>query len=245
MLFSSMRYSDPTKVFNELKRGGMHVGEQYDFHEYLSLTLDTLEKCLATHKGYDGIAQDRYINKVFFGKMNQYFNDGEVVKRAVVKFGVITLEAKLQKLEPAFQAFRSYEIEGYKSDKGESKAATIRSEIVEFPAILTFFINRVEINNGRLVKNNGEFSFPSSLHLDTDSQIKGKLSHEEQEITEKIKKVEEQLRKQDHKATLDQLTNTLKFLSEQEDFEDVESESHTNFGVFGTEKSHKETKSRL
>lgn len=50
--------------------------------------------------------------------MNQYFNNGQKLTRCVVKFGVITLDAKLKKLEDAFEAFRSYEIEGYKSEKG-------------------------------------------------------------------------------------------------------------------------------
>lgn len=59
--------------------------------------------------------------------MNQYFNNGEVLTRSVVKFGVITLDPKLKKLEDAFEAFRSYEIEGYKSESGENKLATVRS----------------------------------------------------------------------------------------------------------------------
>lgn len=47
--------------------------------------------------------------------MNQYFNNGDTLKRSVVKFGVINLDAKLKTLEEAFDAFRTYEIEGYKS----------------------------------------------------------------------------------------------------------------------------------
>lgn len=34
--------------------------------------------------------------------MNQYFNDGETLKRSVIKFGVINLDVNLKKLEDAF-----------------------------------------------------------------------------------------------------------------------------------------------
>lgn len=34
--------------------------------------------------------------------MNQYFNNGDILTRSVVKFGVLTLDAKLKTLEDAF-----------------------------------------------------------------------------------------------------------------------------------------------
>jgi ubiquitin C-terminal hydrolase len=49
MLFSKFAYCDPTEVFTTLNRSNpdkIQLGDEYDFNEYFSITLDTIEKCL-------------------------------------------------------------------------------------------------------------------------------------------------------------------------------------------------------
>lgn len=39
------------------------------------------------------------------------------------------------------------------------------SDIVVMPELLTFYVNRVELKDGRLTKNNGKFEFPQVLRF--------------------------------------------------------------------------------
>lgn len=79
MLLSRFSYTDPTGVFSALNRSRpdqIQLGDQYDFYEYYSLTLDTLEKCLAREPGFQG--KDKLLQKVFYGSMTQLLDDGTV-----------------------------------------------------------------------------------------------------------------------------------------------------------------------
>lgn len=76
---SKFAYTDPTGVFDALNRmsvQGIQLGDQYDFYEYFSLALDTLEKCLAKEQALAG--RDKLLQKVFYGSITQQLMNGKV-----------------------------------------------------------------------------------------------------------------------------------------------------------------------
>jgi hypothetical protein len=100
-------------------------------NEYFAITLDTIEKCLAKEPTLESRA--KILDRVFYGKMNQHFDDGKDQSNTSVKFGVINLDVKLGSLEKAFEVFKNYEVEGYKNSNGKPTKATVKSEITSFP----------------------------------------------------------------------------------------------------------------
>jgi hypothetical protein len=80
MFLSRFSYCDPSGVFSALNRSNperIQLGDQYDFYEYFSITLDTLEKCLAREPVFQG--KDKLLQKVFYGSLTQYLDDGSVI----------------------------------------------------------------------------------------------------------------------------------------------------------------------
>lgn len=78
---------------------------------------------------------------------------------------MITLDVKEGSLERAFESFKNYSVDGYKTSVGTATSAKVRSEIVSFPELMTFYVNRVELKDGRLCKNNNRFEFPQVLQF--------------------------------------------------------------------------------
>ncbi len=72
MLMTRFSYADPTYVFaalNRINTDKIQLGDHYDFSEYFSLTLDTLEKILAKDRDFQG--KDKLLQKVFYGTLAQ------------------------------------------------------------------------------------------------------------------------------------------------------------------------------
>lgn len=101
--------------------------------------------------------KDKVLERVFYGKMNQYLDDGKNVSPSTAKFGMINLDVKEGSLERAFESFKNYSVDGYKTSVGTATNAKVRSEITAFPELMTFYVNRVELRDGRLSKNNSRF----------------------------------------------------------------------------------------
>lgn len=80
LFLTKFAYTDPSGVFDALNRVNSTsavVGDQYDFYEYFSLTLDALEKCLAREPVFEG--KDKLLQKVFYGTMTQQLINGKVL----------------------------------------------------------------------------------------------------------------------------------------------------------------------
>lgn len=77
MVFSKYSYCDTEGVFEELNRvsaNKINLGIQYDFHEYLMIQLDNIEKSLK-REGLN--AKSGVLDKVFCGKYTQTVTAGE------------------------------------------------------------------------------------------------------------------------------------------------------------------------
>ena len=99
-------------------------------------------------------AKGGVIDKVFCGKYRQTITAGEELSVSESKYGMITLDGKLGSFEKALESFKNYKIEGYKV-KNQAVTASAKIDILEFPPLLSFFINRVSMDNGKTVKFNG------------------------------------------------------------------------------------------
>ena len=81
----------------------------------------------------------------------------------VSKFSVINLDVKQDNLEKAIEAFKSYDIDEFKTENGKYMTAKSYVSFVETPALMTFFINRVAFEKGELVKDSRPFEFNKSI----------------------------------------------------------------------------------
>lgn len=79
--------------------------------------------------------------------------------------------------EKAFEASKNYVIEGYKNSQGQTVTAKVRTEIVTYPGLMVFSVNRVGIVDGALTKDNRKFTFPEFIEFDkTTNSCVSKLS---------------------------------------------------------------------
>ena len=110
MLYSKFSYCDTEDVFHELNKvsnNKIDPGVQFDFHEYLSLQLDNIEKSLKR----EGLTnRSNALNTVFCGKYQQTLKAGEEVSVSESKFGMITLDSKLKTFQKAYDTFRNYKV---------------------------------------------------------------------------------------------------------------------------------------
>ncbi len=212
-------------------------------NEYFAMTMDTIEKCLAKEPTLK--EREKTLQKIFYGRMNQYLDDGVIqdIKPTAVKFGMINLDVKLGSLEQAFDAFKNYNVDGYKVS-GKTASAKIHSQIISFPQLMTFYINTVNFVNGKLCKNNSRFTFPNILQFDKQKDtLLFKLNKQGEELEKKIAKVQEILAAQEYKKHLECLRHTEQFLERQE-YEEVSDATlglkqlNYNYGLFGKEVDH-------
>lgn len=250
MLFSKFSYCDPSDAFASLNRSNpdkIALGDEYDMNEYFAITLDTIEKCLIKEPTLE--SKEKIIERVFYGKMNQVLDDGKDVSNSTVKFGVINLDIKQGSLEQAFELFKNYSVDGYKSSQGKPVSAKVRSEITNFPELMTFYINRVELKEGKLCKNNTKFTYPKVLQFNKDRCVY-KLNKDYEDLEKKIVRVQKILEEKQYKKILESLKGSEEFLERQE-FDDIGDltlgikELNYNFGVFGSDTAHDDTKKRL
>lgn len=209
--------------------------------------MDTLEKCLAREPALEG--KEKILDRVFYGRMNQCFDDGKVVSKSEVKFGVINLDVKQGSLERGFDMWKNYSVDGYVGSGGKAVSAKISSEITSFPELMTFYISRVELKEGKLCKNNTKFTYPKVLQFNKD-RCEYKLNKECEDLEKKIARVQKNIEEKEYLKILEGLKKTEQFLERQE-FDDIGDlslgikELNYNFGVFGGDASHDDTKRRL
>jgi uncharacterized UBP type Zn finger protein len=225
LYLSKFAYADPSGVFealNSVSVNNIHLGDQYDFYEYFSLTLDALEKCLAREPAFDG--KDKLLQKVFYGSLNQHLLNGKVISTitkdnasTATKFSIINLDVKHSSLERAFEAFRNYAVEGYKSNSGINTEAQVKSEITSFPGVMIFSVNRVGIQNGQLEKDNSQFTFPTHLAFNrANNTFLSTLSKDEEDIERQIEALQRAIKEGRNQTYLQSLKKTLEFLEIQE-----------------------------
>jgi hypothetical protein len=107
------------------------------------------------------------------------------------------LDVKHGSFEKAFEASKNYSIDGYKTSQGQSVTAKIKLDIVSYPGLMVFSVNRVGIVEGTLVKDNRKFTFPDFIEFDksTNSCV-SKLNKEDEDLEQKISELQRVIQSQ-------------------------------------------------
>lgn len=80
-------------------------------------------------------------------------------------------------------------MEGYKTKTG-THTGEVKIQVDRFPPLLSFFVNRVAMEEGKLVKFNGPFEYPRHLQLDVSTnEFVWSLSEEDELLETKISKI--------------------------------------------------------
>lgn len=186
-------------------------GSQNDFHEVFTLVLEELEKGMPVEE------DKKFIRKIFYGKSRVSLVGSKEPPNDSL-FSIINLSSKAASFEKALSEYKREKLEGYVNSEGSSINAEREIDFLETPALLTFFVNRVEYREKKLVKDSSEFDFQEKIFFSKTNLKSGVknphdsgLETQENNLREWLEKIE---------VSKVQLENTLNYIEEKE-FENI------------------------
>ena len=113
-------------------------------------------------KGMPVEEDKKFIRKIFYGKSRVSLVGGKEAPSDSI-FSIINLSSRAGSFEKALGEYKREKLEGYVNSEGSAINAEREIDFLETPALLTFFINRVEYKNKKLVKDSSEFNFEDKI----------------------------------------------------------------------------------